>query len=392
MDPLKRIVAIGAASYWINGATYVAWGAVLTELLAHYGKSYSSGGLLVFNLFLGFLSGVLSMPLLARRIGSRASISGCYALLAAAALTTALLPPWPVAVTLPFAAGFAFGLTEASVSTFVLLAADRKQADAFSKLEVAYGAGAMMTPLLSSLLIAGGLWRGSFLALGAGTLVIAWLWSRLSFGPHDARLAYRPAEARTMAAAPAWTRRSALFFALLLLVFFLYVGLENVLVNFLPSLFRDRLHASTSLSTLTVSFYWLTMVVGRLFAGRLAEKVSYWRYLFIAYAGSLAIVLLWMPMASIGLSFALVLLLGLLMSGMFAIGIIYANAMLPGRTEQTTSLLIAAGGLGGSLLPLATGPAMDRWGVGSSLTVVAGGLLLALLLLLLSRGTLSPHE
>jgi len=392
MDPLKRIVAVGSASYLINGGTYVAWGAVLTELLAHYGKSYSSGGLLVFMLFGGFLAGVLSMPLLARRIGSRAAISGCYALLGAAALATVLLPPWPVAVALPLAAGFAFGLTEASVSTFVLIAADRQQAVAFSKLEVAYGAGALMTPLISSVLIAGGLWRYSFLLLGVCTLVIAWLWSKLSFGPHDGWLAYRPAESRRTAATPGWTRRTGLFFTLLLLVFFLYVGLENVLVNFLPSLFLDRLHATKSLATLTVTAYWLTMVIGRLMAGWLAEKLSYWRYLLIAYAGSLAVVLLWMPVSSIWLSFTLVLLLGLLMSGMFAIGIIYANAMLPGRTEQTTSLLIAAGGLGGSLLPLATGPAMDRWGAGSSLTVAAGGLLLVLLLLLLSRGVLRRSE
>lgn len=47
------------------------------------------------------------------------------------------------------------------------------------------------------------------------------------------------------------------------------------------------------------------------------------------------------------------------MSGIFAIGLVYADQVLPGMTAQTTSLLVAAGGIGGALFPLITGWSMD---------------------------------
>ena len=58
------------------------------------------------------------------------------------------------------------------------------------------------------------------------------------------------------------------------------------------------------------------------------------------------------------------------MSGMFAVALIYANQLLPGRTEQTTSALIASGGLGGAILPLGVGWGMDHFHVGVSIWFV----------------------
>ena len=73
------------------------------------------------------------------------------------------------------------------------------------------------------------------------------------------------------------------------------------------------------------------------------------------------------------------------MSGMFAVALIYANQLLPGRTEQTTSTLIAAGGLGGSILPLGVGWGMDRFHVGVSIWFVLIGMCVVLGIILYSR-------
>ncbi|MET3207639.1 UNVERIFIED_CONTAM: fucose permease [Paenibacillus sp. PvR008] len=51
-------------------------------------------------------------------------------------------------------------------------------------------------------------------------------------------------------------------------------------------------------------------------------------------------------------AFVLIALLGLGMSGIFSIALVFASKMMPGTEESTTSLLIGAGGVGGALLPL----------------------------------------
>jgi FHS family glucose/mannose:H+ symporter-like MFS transporter len=371
---MRRLLIMGCLSYLLTGCTHVIFGAVLPELLTHYGRSYSDGGMLVFLEFGGFLLGVLSMPAFSRRFSRRSTITMAFGLLFLAMITIVMLPPWSLAVSLTFIAGMAFGLVEASISTFVLMAAKDKQASAFSTLEVFFGLGALFMPIVSSILIANGLWKYGFMLLGISALATGLIWSKLSLGEHDELLAHKADRTQPDIKPPALTRSSLTFLILFMLVFFLYVGMENTIVNFLPSIFIDQMHTTSSVSTLAVTAYWIAMVAGRLFAGVLAEKMTYFRYLAVAFGGSLITVFLWLFSTQLWSSFAVVLLLGLFMSGMFAVALIYANQLLPGRTEQTTSTLIAAGGLGGSVLPLGVGWGMDKFQVGFSIWFVLIGM------------------
>ncbi|WP_205516901.1 MFS transporter [Paenibacillus sp. SYP-B3998] len=381
---MKRLLIMGCLSYLLTGSTHVIFGAVLPELLAYYGRSYSDGGLLVFMQFGGFLLGVLSMPFLIRRINRRSTITTAFALLGISMFAIVLLPPWPLAVCLTFLAGASFGLVESSISTFILVAAKDKQAAAFSKLEVFFGLGALIMPLISSILIAGGAWKYSFLLLGASALATALIWSKLSLGEHDQLLGHRANLAQKEEKPPALTKNSFAFLFLFMIVFFFYCGMENSIVNFLPSIFIDQLKASSSLSSLSVTAYWLTMVVGRVFAGVLAEKMTYFRFLAVSFGASLFIAFLWMFSSQVWSSFVIVLLLGFFMSGIFAVALIYANQLLPGRTEQSTSTLIASGGLGGAVLPLAVGWGMDHLHVGVAIWFILGGMSLTLAIILFS--------
>ena len=207
-------------------------------------------------------------------------------------------------------------------------------------------------------------------AAGVSALTTGIIWSKLSLGEHDELLSHKADRSQKADRVPFLTKKSFIFLCLLMTVFFLYCGMENTIVNFLPSIFKDQLHASSSISSLGVTAYWVTMVVGRLFAGVLAEKMTYFRYLAFSFALSLLTVFVWVFSTNLWSSFAVILLLGLFMSGMFAVALIYANQLLPGRTEQTTSALIASGGLGGAILPLGVGWGMDHFHVGVSIWFV----------------------
>lgn len=76
---------------------------------------------------------------------------------------------------------------------------------------------------------------------------------------------------------------------------------------------------------------------------------------------------------------------GLFMSGLFCIALVYANILIPGMTERTTSILIASGGIGGAILQYVTGWSMSAWPVVNTIWILAGFCLILLLTLVLSR-------
>lgn len=404
---MKRLLWIGCLSYLLTGFTHVILGAVLPELLLHYGGTYSDGGRLVFLEFAGFLCGVLLMPRLAALMSRRRALLLAAMLLGAAETCLSLLPSWGMVMTLAAVAGFGFGLTEAGIGTFVLIAAKEKQAVAMSRLEVFFGLGALVMPFISSFLISHGMWRFSFLVLGISALCLIPVWLRLSFGELDGLLAAKRGggtrDNDDEAAAGRGTQDATgtkthgvtgrlpaaqygvtggLVLGLFICIFFCYVGAEVAIVNYLPSVFSEKLAVSSSTATLSVTAYWLAMVLGRLVAGTIAERTSYLRFLVVTVAGAVV------TLAALGLvgglpaSFALVLASGLLMAGMFAVALIYANRLLPAAlTERTSSLLIASGGLGGSLLPLLVGRVMDAFDAQAA--VWSAGIAMALMLALL---------
>jgi FHS family glucose/mannose:H+ symporter-like MFS transporter len=382
---MNKLLGMSSLAYLLTGFTHVILGAVLIEILNHYGRSYSDGGMLIFMEFAGFLCGVLCMPYLIRRFSRRVTISGALLMLSLVEISIALLPAWPITVGLALLAGVSFGVLESSIGTFVMVAIKEKQAVAMSQLEVAFGVGALIMPFFSSFLIVWGLWTYSFYLLGLSALIMSALWSKMSLGSYDDLLAHKMTKEQRGIKRTSYTARSLPVLGTFMLFFFLYVGIETALVNFLPSIFIETIHASTSISTLTVTAYWITMVIGRIFAGMIAEKISYSRFLAIVCAGSVIVLALLPLSVTIWSSFTLVLLLGLLMAGMFAIGLIFANRFLPGMTERTTSLLIASGGLGGSLMPLGTGRFMDHFSAQVTIWLFAGCMFIALIIILTSK-------
>jgi FHS family glucose/mannose:H+ symporter-like MFS transporter len=393
----------------LTGFTLVIVGSALPELLAFYGKGYDDGGLLVFVQFVGLLCGVLSMPSLIRLAGRRRTIVAGLLCLSVETLFL-LAPPWEATLPILFVAGFGAGLVESSIGALVLLAAADRPASAMSKLEVTFGLGALAMPFLVSLLIAKQAWIYAFPVLGLSSLLVSVAWMVLSFGPLDGPLRqkgnaatrerasgvdtdglWRPdAEPTAAAAAPAGEKKRAggggLYVFLLCALFFsLYGGSEASLIHFLPSVFMEDRHASASVASLVVSVYWTGMVIGRAVTGALADRFGYYPFLLASTGGAAVMLALLAAGGGLQVGFALVFFVGLFMSGMFAIALIFANRQLPGRTDRTTSLLMAVNGLGGALLPYAAGWTMETFPVKATVWLLAGSLGTMLLFLVFAR-------
>lgn len=400
---MNKLIWMGCLSYFLIGLAHVVVGPVLEPLIRHYGVDYKDGGQLIMNQFFGFLVGVLISPWLLRRLGRRLTILLALGFLTAAETVYSFLPPWGWMLTVGPLAGFGFGMVESVIGAMILAVVVEKKAGAMSRLEVFFGVGALAMPGVAAILLHQGLWEYSFpfVALLSGITML--LWMVMSFGQATDRLlrlekntdAVAGVETRDVresggitegaARKGAWRglpkRRMIPILAAGSLFFFLYVGTEMSFANYVPSILHLTSGLSESTAAMAVTLFWGAMAAGRWMIAPIADGIRYTRFLLITCTGTSIFLVLIALVSSVPLSFALIGILGLIMAGMFTMGLIFVNEALPGTTERTTSILVACGGLGGALLPKLTGSLMDRFEPATALWLMAGCALAMLLVI-----------
>jgi FHS family glucose/mannose:H+ symporter-like MFS transporter len=122
------------------------------------------------------------------------------------------------------------------------------------------------------------------------------------------------------------------------------------------------------------------MVIGRIFIGIIAEKVNHTAFLLCSTLGAVIFTAMFAFVFNSWIAFAIIMLIGLFMSGIFAISLLYANHLLPGKIEKTTSILIASGGVGGAFMPLVIGWIMDHFTVNTAINFIIAETLVLLLM------------
>lgn len=147
----------------------------------------------------------------------------------------------------------------------------------------------------------------------------------------------------------------------------------------MPAVFAENWQIVNSLATISVTLYWSGMVTERALTGIISEKITYHRFLGMINIGSLLSLIMLAMSGSVWAGFALCFLAGLFMAGMFAIALIITNQFFPGKTEQTTSILLAS-----AMLPVTMGWSLDAFPVQAAfwLLIVLGVIMLFLVLVL----------
>ncbi|TVY00295.1 MFS transporter [Paenibacillus cremeus] len=396
---MRAFLWTGYGSYFLIGLAYVIVGALLPEMLAYYGKDYDSGGQLVALQFFGFLIGVLTAPWWSKKLGKRGALQLCIGCLSAAELAFFTLPPWGVVLAIGPIAGFGFGMVETILGALVIQYLDEGQKTVtMTRLEVFFGIGALAMPLLASFFISTGWWRGSFLILGLISAGMLLLWLQLPMGKMSTLIGKpssdEPGTDETSIESSAASGKASLGVLMLLfiLMFALYVGTEMSVANFLPSILVENVKLKPELAALGATCFWGAMSVGRLFAAKLAGKTGFKAYLLFSCAGGCIVLGGFAMASSAAASFILITLLGLVMSGMFAILLVYANSFFPGLEERVTSVLIASGGIGGASIPLLTGWCMDQFTLQQTLGLLVVFYALMLVLMLLAARAVKARK
>ncbi|MBB6023098.1 FHS family glucose/mannose:H+ symporter-like MFS transporter [Paenibacillus sp. JGP012] len=383
---MRTIFALSCGFYLLIGITSVVLGALLPVLLPHYERGYSDGGFLLFLQFLGFLVGVLLSPSMTAKMGRKWMLTLALICIVAAYLLLGWLPSWEIVLLLTVIVGFGSGIIEPSVGAFTIEFTENQKAVAMSKLDVFFALGALLIPAAAALFIWLEQWHLTFFTVAILALMLMLLWVSMprSAAQYLEQAGENTSDQRTEKKSR-YSKKQLGLLTIFVVFFFVYMGLELGLMNFLPSILVERLDLSESIASLSVSILWIAMIVGRLFSGKIAEAVQYMPFLIWSTVGTLLFTMSMVFVSGQWVTYVLIFGTGLFMSGLFCIALVYANVLIPGMTERTTSILIASGGIGGAVLQYLTGWSMSAWPVVGTIWILTGFCVLLLLTLLLSH-------
>ena len=235
-----------------------------------------------------------------------------------------------------------------------------------------YGAGALLGPLIASLILAtSGRWNATYLVwVVAGALVLVGF--RFAFGAPE-RPAPPPASAAGAARNPLTLALRSPLVWLAAVFLFVYVGAEVSFGAWSYSLLTEGRHLPALPASWMVSGYWLGLMVGRITLSRLADRWSVGRLVQGCIAGVLvAVLLVWVApagaLAALGLWLA-----GFCLGPIFPSTIALIDATVEARMQQSAiGLATSLGAMGSAAFTWLAGNLVERAGLWALLPFVAG--------------------
>ncbi|MEH7199932.1 MFS transporter [Priestia megaterium] len=379
---MKKFALASYALYLLGGLVITAVGSVLPQLLTYYHVSYTVGGQLVLLGSLGFLIGVPLSSFLLGRFSEMNLLTVSALMIALSQIGMLLLPPFEWIIAFNFLNGIGVAALEVVVATLMMEVFIGRRAIVMSYLEVSFGLGALLMPLVASLLISQNSWRFSFFITSVLALLMVVVCKMIPFKKETVLTSESDASDANSEPAPVLAKNQRWkILALFSVMIFMYAGVESSMNNFLSSIFIAYLDVIPSQATLSISVFWVAMLIGRVATGWIIRIVTYERYLFGSIGGTIVSLVLFIVLKEAVAGYILLGFLGLAMSGIYSITMVYANHTFTGSARIVTSLITGFSGLGGAVFPALIGFTMDVSGITSALWYITAFACLYLLAL-----------
>jgi MFS transporter, FHS family, glucose/mannose:H+ symporter len=339
--------------FLLTGVVMTFLGPMLPVLSARWSLSDAQSGSLIFTEFFASMFGMLLSGVSVRRLGYRLTlIIGLILMPAGMAMLS--LGSWRVGILSTCVLGLGYGITTPAGNLRTAETNPQRRASALNLINAVWGIGAMASPFLVALAV-----RthrvGWFLT---GTAVFLWMLllavALSRFDPDR-----RTSAARSVAPLPWW---SSPMLPLVCVLFFVYVGTETSLGNWVAMYARRVSPQDHTLSTITPSFFWGALLAGRAFAPLALKR---WRETYVAQAGLLVALVGAIGLAGahgMGLVIAGAMFGGLGLAAIFPISV----SLLPGwfqeSAESASGAIFSSGNLGGAVLPWVVGAVSTHFG------------------------------
>ncbi|MBQ4283360.1 MAG: MFS transporter [Lachnospira sp.] len=361
-------------AFLVNGAMVLLVGAILPYIIDEAGINYSVAGGLLSAFAIGNLLASFVNPVLAGKIGRKATIVSMCLLIPTMLFVITLLPPVPVM----YAAFILIGIGRGSVSIInnavVNDNSDGKPA-ALNLLHMTFAVGAFLAPFLTSLYVNMGLgWRAIVYTIIAGSSLACLFYALMKLDynwPKDSKKGKKEAgqseNADESRAKPFY--KSGLFYIMGLLLF-LYLGLENCVNGWFVTYFKSMGIMSDTYATNLVSVTWVMVMLGRLLTAKLSTKIN--KNVLILTNCIATAVFFFLLIATKNLAVITVAIAGL---GFFFAGIYPTTVSAVGKVIKGSntgmSMFLAIAALGGIVTPQIIGVVADGMGMVAAIVILA---------------------
>ncbi len=349
--------------YFLGGMTTVLLGSIMPQLITYYHTSYTMGGVLALLASLGFIAGVPITTFLMNRLSYRFLLALAAGTVAIAQIAISLLLPLPLLGFLIILNGLGAASLETAVASYNMEIFKGRRAIMMSRLEVAFGLGALILPSFASLFIKLGLWSMTPLLIAMIALFLMFFWPTIKISTSERQSTSDAVHVDAKTADPPKfiTNRSRYLVLLFFLVsILLYVGVEGSLNTFLPTLFEVGMKTKPYLATISSTIFWGSMVIGRLLISRIVQKIRYEQYILISMLLGAVFFLFIIIAPTLLLAFLAIFGLGISLSAIYSIIMVFANHTFPGKERLVTSSITAFAGIGSAVFPAIIGYAIDH--------------------------------
>ncbi|MCP4203421.1 MAG: MFS transporter [bacterium] len=340
------------SGFLLTGVMAVVLGPLIPVLEEAWGIDHAQTG----SLFLAQFT-ASSLGAIVSSINLRRSIVTGYAL-SAVSLFGLVLGGWPLARLFMAVSGFSLGLLISGSNLTVARWNPENRGAALSTLNLIWGIGAMISPLLFAVFADS---LGAFGLLRLLGLLSVGASLALAFKLRNPAIADTTEDGGAHSAGP-----SVPMLSLVAALLFFYVGTEISIGGWLVAL-SDQFSAERSaLSLIIGSGFWAAVLVGRAIAAialrRLTETAVYSASLLVAGTGAVGLFLADSRAAVAGGA----LLAGLGLAALYPLTISILAAVTASGRSRFAGLIMACGGFGGAVLPWLTGRLSEASGEASA--------------------------
>lgn len=235
-------------------------------------------------------------------------------------------------------------------------------------MEVFFGLGALLFPLVILLTVTEQTWQYVFLfQVGALTFfLMLWLvfMNKLPHGQMDA-----PSTEGTRKPSLLVDRNNRMIVVIMICFAFFYAGIETNFANFLPSIMLEK--GGENWGLFAVSTFWTAIVIGRTVIARKADQLHPLRFLKLSASLMILLLVIFALTTHITAQLILIFFIGLCAAGMFPIALTASALMIENAIDEATSYFIAAASLGGACLSFLIGFSLEWAGAASAVFVFA---------------------
>jgi fucose permease len=371
----SRLFILLLFGFVVIGIVNTFLGPLIPALSARWNLDYSQAGYLFTMQFAGSTTGAALSGALMKRAGIVRLITFGLIFMAVCVIGIGL-GGRVMGTAAVFCSGVALGITIPTINLSVAEMYSSRRAEALNILNLAWGVGAVASPLLIARLANESNITLPLITISAMLIAVSIL--AAFFRSSNLRLQQSEIEPVAQSESPALLNPQVWTGALLI---FLYVGVETSTGGWLAS-YAKNLNASTgSFWAMVQSLFWAGLLVGRMAAP-----------IFLRYLSATSLVLTGMIMSAIGIAIILMgtnltivsvgaVVSGLGMAPVFPTTLALITERLGARASQITGYMFVAAGLGGAITPWFVGFVSSRYGnLRAGLSAALAGAILLIVL------------